>query len=79
MEQERLAKEAEEKAKADKEKKIKEEFVDNSAEWEKDKTEIQNLAKEESQKASSEELKRGAAEKKTDDDTAAAKAKKAES
>lgn len=80
MEKERLAKEAEEKAKAEKEKKIKEEFGDSSAEWEKDKSEIQNLAKEESQKGSSEELKREAAEKKTsDDDTAAGKAKKAES
>ena len=50
MEKERVAKEAEEKEKAEKEKKIKEQFGDTNSQWEKDKTEIQNLAKEESKK-----------------------------
>lgn len=45
-----MAKEAEEKEKAEKEKKIKEQFSDTNSQWEKDKTEIQNLAKEESKK-----------------------------
>lgn len=46
MEQERLAKEAEEKQKAEREKKIKDAFDDTNTQWQKDKSEIQNLAKQ---------------------------------
>ncbi|KAI0012219.1 mannan polymerase II complex ANP1 subunit [Xylariaceae sp. FL0662B] len=46
MEQERLAKENEEKTKAEMEKKLKEQFSDTNSQWEKDKSEMQNLAKE---------------------------------
>ncbi|KAK8128237.1 hypothetical protein PG984_009345 [Apiospora sp. TS-2023a] len=62
MEKERVAKEAEEKDKAEKEKKIKEQFGDANSQWEKDKTEIQNLAKEESKK----ETKAGSDTEKSD-------------
>jgi len=44
MEQERLALEKEEAAKAEKAKKIKEEFGDANGQWEKDKSEMQNMA-----------------------------------
>lgn len=44
MEQERLAREAEEKEKAEKAKKMKESFGDARGQWEKDKTEMQNIA-----------------------------------
>ncbi|KAJ9155070.1 Mannan polymerase II complex ANP1 subunit [Pleurostoma richardsiae] len=44
MERERLAREAEEKAKAEKAMKIKEEFGDANSQWEKDKSEMQNIA-----------------------------------
>jgi mannan polymerase II complex ANP1 subunit len=43
MERERLAREAEEKAKAEKAMKIKEEFGDANSQWEKDKSEMQNI------------------------------------
>lgn len=46
MEAERQAKEAEEKAKQDREKKVKEQFGDANAQWEQDKSGIQNLAEE---------------------------------
>ncbi|TGJ85965.1 hypothetical protein E0Z10_g2813 [Xylaria hypoxylon] len=46
MEQERLAKEAEEQEKAETEKKIKEHFSDPNNQWEKDKSELQNIAKQ---------------------------------
>ncbi|KAI0889598.1 glycosyltransferase family 62 protein [Annulohypoxylon maeteangense] len=46
MEAERQAKEAEEKAKQDREKQVKEQFGDANAQWEQDKSGIQNLAKE---------------------------------
>ena len=63
MEQERLAKEAEEKEKAEREKKIKDAFDDTNTQWQKDKTEIQNLAKEAKEAAakddSSEKAKAG--------------------
>jgi len=44
MEQERLAHEKEEKEKAEKAKKMKEQFGDATSQWEKDKTEMQNIA-----------------------------------
>lgn len=44
MEQERLAREKEEKEKAERAKKIKEQFNDPNSQWEKDKTDIQNMA-----------------------------------
>ncbi|KAK6953928.1 hypothetical protein Daesc_003890 [Daldinia eschscholtzii] len=67
MEAERLAKEAEEKEKQEREKKVKEQFSDTNAQWEQDKTQIQNLAKEaqkereaESQQGSSQDSKAAA-------------------
>ncbi|KAF3066533.1 Mannan polymerase II complex ANP1 subunit [Daldinia childiae] len=64
METERQAKEAEEKEKQEREKKVKEQFSDTNAQWEQDKSEIQNLAKEaqkeresESQQGSSQDSK----------------------
>lgn len=44
MEQERQARENEEKERAERMKKIKEEFNDPNSQWEKDKTDIQNMA-----------------------------------
>ncbi|KXH59601.1 mannan polymerase II complex ANP1 subunit [Colletotrichum salicis] len=44
MEQERLASQKEEEEKAEKAKKVKEQFGDASSQWEKDKTDMQNLA-----------------------------------
>ncbi|CAJ2501895.1 Uu.00g047480.m01.CDS01 [Anthostomella pinea] len=46
MEQERLAKEAEEKAKEEREKKAKEQFSDPNSQWEKDQSEMQDIAKQ---------------------------------
>lgn len=46
MEQERLAREKEEEEKAEKAKKVKEQFGDTSGQWEKDKSDMQNLATE---------------------------------
>lgn len=46
MEQERLAKEAEEREKAEREKKIKDAFDDPNSQWAKDKSQMQNIAKE---------------------------------
>ena len=46
MEQERIARESEEKERADKAKKIKEQFDDPNKQWEKDKTDLENLARE---------------------------------
>lgn len=46
MEQERLAKEAEERQRAEREKKIKDAFDDTNSQWAKDKSEMQNIAKE---------------------------------
>jgi len=58
MEQERLAREEEEKEKAEKAQKIKEQFSDPNSQWEKDKTEIQNIAiKDKAEKASKEKVK----------------------
>ena len=62
MEQERLAKEAEEKEKAEREKKIKDAFDDTNTQWQKDKTEIQNLAKE-AKEAAKDDAAAAAAEK----------------
>jgi mannan polymerase II complex ANP1 subunit len=44
MEQERLAREKEEEEKAEKAKKIKEQFGDANSQWEKDKSDMENLA-----------------------------------
>ena len=44
MEQERLIRENEEKEKAERAKKIKEQFDDPNSQWEKDKTDIQSMA-----------------------------------
>jgi mannan polymerase II complex ANP1 subunit len=44
MERERIAQEAEEKERGAKAKKIEEEFGDSKGQWEKDKSEMQNLA-----------------------------------
>ncbi|RYO79530.1 hypothetical protein DL766_000283 [Monosporascus sp. MC13-8B] len=51
MEQERLAKEAEEKARAEREKKIKDAFDNTNTQWEQDKSEMQNIAKEANKEA----------------------------
>ena len=54
MEQERKAREKEEQDKADRMKKIKDQFADANSQWEKDKTDIQNEAlreKKEKEKA----------------------------
>lgn len=50
MEQERIARENEEKERAERMKKIKEQFTDPNSQWEKDKTDIQNLAMQEKAK-----------------------------
>jgi mannan polymerase II complex ANP1 subunit len=50
MEQERLAREKEEEEKADKAKKIKEQFGDANSQWEKDKTDMQNLVTQQKKK-----------------------------
>jgi mannan polymerase II complex ANP1 subunit len=50
MEQEKLLREQEEKQKAEKFKKMKENFGDTSSQWEKDKTEMQNIALQEKKK-----------------------------
>ena len=44
MEQERIARENEEKERAERMKKIKEQFTDPNSQWEKDKSDIQNIA-----------------------------------
>lgn len=44
MEQEKLARETEEKEKAEKARKMKESFGDTMSQWEKDKTAIQDMA-----------------------------------
>ena len=43
MDKERKEKEAEEKKRADRAKKIKEQFTDSTGQWEKDKNDVQNL------------------------------------
>jgi mannan polymerase II complex ANP1 subunit len=50
MEQERLARESEEREHAERMKKIKEQFTDPNKQWEKDKTDIQNMATQEETK-----------------------------
>lgn len=50
MEKERLAREQEEKDKVEKAKKMKEQFGDTTGQWEKDKTEMQNIAQQEKKK-----------------------------
>jgi hypothetical protein len=46
MEQERIARENEEKERGERMKKIKEQFADPNSQWEKDKSDIQNMALE---------------------------------
>jgi len=60
MEQERLAREQEEKDKAEKAKKMKESFGDTTSQWEKDKNEIQNIALQDKQKEQKQESQNGA-------------------
>ena len=43
MEEERIARENEEKERAERMKKIKEQFTDPNSQWEKDKSDIQNI------------------------------------
>lgn len=63
MEQERLAHEKEENEKAERMKKLKDQFADPNSQWEKDKTDIQNQAvKEKEQKEAIEKAKTQAAE-----------------
>ena len=50
MERERLAAEQVEKEKAEKAKKLKESFGDATGQWEKDKSDLQNIALEEQKK-----------------------------
>ncbi len=52
MEQERVAKEAEEKERAEKTKQIKESFGDATSQWEMDKTGMQDLALKDEKKKS---------------------------
>lgn len=53
MEQERIARENEEKERAERAKRIKEQFADPNVQWEKDKSDIQNIAKSEKSKGQS--------------------------
>lgn len=64
MEQERLAREAEEKAKAEREKKIKDAFDSTNSQWEKDKSEMQNVAKEANKQKEAQGSKESKAESK---------------
>ena len=57
MEREKLVREQEEKEKAEKAKKMKESFGDASSQWEKDKTELQNIALREKKKEAAEASK----------------------
>lgn len=50
MEKERLAREKEEQEKVERARKLKEEFGDPNNQWEQDKTNIQNLAREDKEK-----------------------------
>ncbi|KAI0173340.1 glycosyltransferase family 62 protein [Hypoxylon sp. FL1284] len=68
MEAERQAKEAEEKEKQERESKIKEQFGDTNGQWEQDKSEIQNLAKEaQKEKTEPDQDSKKAAEEKAQD------------
>ena len=57
MEQEKLAREKAEKEEAEKAKKMKESFGDATSQWEKDKTEMQNIALQEKKKEAIEAAK----------------------
>ena len=63
MEQEKLLREQEEKQKAEKVKKLKESFDDTSSQWEKDKTEMQNIALQEKKKQAGAEVSKEKTEK----------------
>lgn len=60
MEKERVAREAEEKARAERMKKINEQFDDSKSQWEKDKTDIQKLVMKEKAEEKAAEEKRAA-------------------
>jgi mannan polymerase II complex ANP1 subunit len=80
MEKERIAHEEEEKERAERMKKIKEQFTDPNSQWEKDKTDIQNEAMKEKAKAEKAKADAAAQEIETEEETEAApKAVKAES
>jgi mannan polymerase II complex ANP1 subunit len=55
MERERLAREQEEREKAEKAEKIKSSFDDPTSQWEKDKTEVHNMASNENTEKSQED------------------------
>ncbi|KAH8879450.1 mannan polymerase II complex ANP1 subunit [Thozetella sp. PMI_491] len=65
METERLAKEAEDKEKAEKSKKLKESFGDATSQWEKDKTEMQDIAFKDQKKAGASTEEKAATQEKT--------------
>ncbi|KAI6376724.1 Mannan polymerase II complex anp1 subunit [Pyricularia grisea] len=68
MERDRLAREAEEKQKADKEQKLKDTFADPNTQWAKDKAAIQDIAKSEKDKgANAADSEKSKAAKKDDD------------
>jgi mannan polymerase II complex ANP1 subunit len=73
MEKERIARENEEKERADRMKKIKDQFDDPNSQWEKDKTDIQNEALKE--KKEKEESSGNAAAKADDSKVSEGKAK----
>ena len=54
MEREKLAREQEEKEKAEKARKMKESFGDTTSQWEKDKTALQDIALQEKRKEAKE-------------------------
>jgi mannan polymerase II complex ANP1 subunit len=74
MEQERIARENEEKERADRMKKIKDQFDDPNSQWEKDKTDIQNEALKEKKEKEKEESSGNAAAKADDSKVSEAKA-----
>jgi mannan polymerase II complex ANP1 subunit len=59
MDQERQARENEEKERVERMKKIKEQFADPRSQWEKDKTDIQNIAMQEKGKEQSSGVEAG--------------------
>ncbi|KAK5657708.1 hypothetical protein OQA88_2780 [Cercophora sp. LCS_1] len=67
MERERVAREQEEREKAEKAKKMKESFGDTASQWEKDKTEMQNIALQEKKKETAKEAIQEKAERKSDE------------
>ena len=62
MDQERENREKEEKERADRMKKLKEEFVEPNNQWEKDKTELQDIAAKEASEKKDDSIKVGDAQ-----------------